>query len=240
MTVFAAQCLPQPRSIKSSEPVFFLHINQPVDPEFTAISYLVKGEKAGAGYGRWETSGLSLKMTAEQDIPIGLTLPQNEQRATALKAVVFCRGYRLAFVNVPSLARVPSKRTVVDLVPLDSVALAGRVDLPEGENPDDLRLEVHYDITLLAMSYFEQMEGISGGGMKVAATMLAANGSFTATVPDFANDPALKGYGRLHFGIRSMTQRQGVSKRPEIRPRDGIPVASSYPDPIALELRWVK
>jgi len=241
LTVIAIQCLPRAPSRESRDPVFFLHINQPVDPEFVAISYLVKGEKPGGGYGNWGSYGPGLHMTATQDIPISLTLPQNEQRATALKAVVFCRDYGLAFVNVPSLARVPSKRVTVDLVPLGSVALTGHVALPKGENPADLRLDIRYDITLLVMSYFEAIEGISGGGMKVATTTLAADGSFATTVPDFANDPKLmKGPGRFSVGIRSLRPYDSATGLPEIRPLSGIPIESSYPAPISLELRWAK
>ena len=240
-TVVAIQCSPRAPSSESRDPVFFLHINQPVDPEFVTISYLVKGEKPGGGYGNWGSYGPSLHMTATQDIPIRLTLPQNEQRATTLKAVVFCRDYGLAFVNVPSLARVPSKRVAVDLVPLGSVALTEHVALPKGENPADLRLDVLYDITSLVMSYFEAIEGLSGGGMKVATTTLAADGSFKITVPDFANDPKLmKGPGRFHFGIRSLRPYNSATGRPEIRPPGEIPIASSYPEPISLELRWLK
>ena len=246
MTALASQCLPQ--SFKRDDPVFFLHINQPVDPEFVTIAYQVNGEKPGGGYGNWGSYGPSLKMTADQDVPIGLTLPQNEQRATALKAVVFCRGYELAFVNVPSLARVRSKRVAIDLVPLGSVALTGHVILPKGENPADLRLDVYYENLSLVMNYFENSEGIGGSGMKVSTTTLAADGSFKTTVPDFANDPeALKIPGRFNFVIRALRPYNGVPERtagaripgqPDFGPLNGIPMAPSYPEPIALELRW--
>jgi len=247
VSVFAVQCSPRTQSSESGAPVFFLHINQPVDPEFLEVSYLVKGAKSGDGYANFGSRGPSLKMTATQDIPISLTLPQNEQRATGLKAVVFCRNYRLAFVGVPSLARVPSKRVAVDLVPLGNVALTGHVILPKEVNSADLRLDVLYDNTLLVMFYFESIEGISGGGMKVATTTLAADGSFKTTIPDFANDPALKGSGRFNFGIRSLRPYHGASERamaahlvgqPDVGSHTGLPMAASYPEPIALEFRW--
>lgn len=251
MTVLAFQCSPRAQSSESRDPVFFLHINQPVDPEFVAISYQVKGEKSGGGYANYESRGPALNMTATQDIPIRLTLPQNEQRATALKAVVYCRDYRLAFVSVPSLASVPSKSAVVDLVPLGSVALTGRVILPKGENPGELRLDIYYEntlFTLLVMSYFETIEGLSSvGGMKVATTTLAADESFKTTIPDFANDPELNGPSRINFVIRALRPYHGASERgtagriagrPDIKPLSGIPMASSYPEPIVLELRW--
>jgi hypothetical protein len=248
MTMLAVQCSPGTQSSNSSDPVFILHINQPVDPAFVTISYQVKGEKSGGGYANLGRSGPYLDMTATQDIPISLTLPQKDHRATALKAVVFCRGYRLAFVNVPSLTKVPSKRVAVDLVPLGSVALNGRVTLPRDENPADLRLDVYYNDYEIVFGYFQSLGGISGSGMKVSTTPLAADGSFTTTVPDFANDPvASKDPGRLKFGIRALRPYHGASERsagariagqPEFGPFSGIPIALSYPDPIALELHW--
>ena len=161
---------------------------------------------------------------------------------------MFCRGYRLAFVNVPSPASVPAKRAAVNLVPLGSVAFMGRVTLPKGENPADLRLDVYYENLSLVMNYFENPEGIGGSGMKVSTTTLAADGSFKTTVPDFANDPeALKIPGRFNFVIRALRPYNGVPERtagaripgqPDFGPLNGIPMAPSYPEPIALELRW--
>src|SRR5262245_41533202 len=185
MTTLAVQCSQGPQSNNSSDPVFILHINQPVDPAFVTISYNVKGEKSDDGYTNLGRSGPYLDMTATQDIPISLTLPQQEHRATALKAVVFCRGYRLAFVNVPSLAKVPSKRVAVDLVPLSSVALDGRVILPRDENPADLCLDVYSKDYEIVFGYFESAGGIGGSGVKLSTTPLAADGSFKTTVPDF-------------------------------------------------------
>jgi hypothetical protein len=133
---------------------------------------------------------------------------------------------------------VRSKRVAIDLVPLGSVALTGHVILPKGENPADLRLDVRYDITLLVMSYFEALEGISVGGITVASTTLAADGSFTTTVPDFAK--VMKGPGRFNLGIRSLRPYDSAKGQAEIRPQSEIPIASSYPEPILLELRWLK
>ena len=246
MTMLIVQCSPGTKSSDSSDSVFILHINQPVDPAFVTISYNIKGEKSDDGYTNLGRSGPYLDMTTTQDIPISLTLPK-EHRATALKAVVFCRGYRLGFVNVPSLAEVPSKRMAIDLVPLGSVALNGRVTLPRDEKPADLRLDVYYNDFEIVFRYLQITEGISGG-MKVATTPLAADGSFTTTVPDFANDPvASKDPGRFKFGIRALRPYHGVSERSaaahipgqaEFGPFVGIPIALSYPDPIALELHW--
>jgi hypothetical protein len=248
MTVFAVQRSPGAQSRASSDSIFFLHINQPVDPEFVAISYLVKGEKNDDGYGNFGRRGPNLEMTATQDIPISLTLPHSDHRATAIRAVLFCRGYRLAFVNVPSLASLPTKRAAVNLVPLGSVALTGRVTLPKDENPADLRLDVYYENIYLVMGYLETSEAIGGSGMKVSTTTLAADGSFKTTIPDFANDPeALKSPGRFNFTIRSPRPYHGASERtggariagqPEFGPLTGIPLATSYPAPIALEFHW--
>ena len=89
VTMLAVQCSLGTQSSNSNDPVFFLHINQPVDPAFVTISYLVKGEKDGEGYANFGRGGPYLDMTAIQDIPISLTLPQKDHHATALKAVVY-------------------------------------------------------------------------------------------------------------------------------------------------------
>src|SRR5205809_2597828 len=115
MTLLAVQSSPRSQSSDGDDPVFLLHINQPVDPAFVTIAYQVKGEKSDDGFAILGNSGLSLKMTATQDIPIGLRLRRKDHRAAALKVVVFCRDYGFAFVNVPSLSDVASKRVDVDL-----------------------------------------------------------------------------------------------------------------------------
>ena len=89
MTVFACHGVPATQSSRNSDPVFFLHINQPVDPAFVTISYQVKGEKSDDGYVNFGRGGPYLDMTPTQDIPISLTLPQKDHHATALKAVVY-------------------------------------------------------------------------------------------------------------------------------------------------------
>jgi len=249
MTVFACHGVPATQSSRDSDPVFFLHINQRVDPAFVTISYHVKGEKDGGGYAIINTGGAQIKVTATQDIPINLMLPQKDQRATALKAVVFCRDYALALVDVPSIADATSKRVAVDLVPLASVGITGRVTLPRDENPADLRLDVYYDNHEMVFRYFEQLGGIIGSGIKVSTTTLTGDGSFSTTIPDFANDPvASKVPGRLHFVIRALRPYHGASERgtaalidglPDVvGPFTGIAMAPSYPEPIALELRW--
>jgi hypothetical protein len=98
MTLLAVQS--SPRSSDGDDPVFLLHINQPVDPAFVTIAYHVKGEKSDDGFAVLGISGSS-KMTATQDIAIGLRLGRKDHRATALKVVVFCRDYGFAFVDVP-------------------------------------------------------------------------------------------------------------------------------------------
>src|SRR5207244_1428424 len=50
VTMLAVQCSLGTQSSNSNDPVFFLHINQPVDPAFVTISYQVKGEKSDDGY----------------------------------------------------------------------------------------------------------------------------------------------------------------------------------------------
>src|SRR2546427_4109154 len=103
VTMLAVQCSLGTQSSNSNDPVFFLHINQPVDPAFVTVSYHVKGEKAGGGYAILNTGGAQIKVTATQDIPISLMLPHKEQRATALKALGFLRDYPLALLGVPSI-----------------------------------------------------------------------------------------------------------------------------------------
>jgi len=247
MTLLAVQSSPRSRSNDGDDPVFLLHINQPVNPAFVTMAYHVKGERSDEGFAILGISGPALKMTATQDIPIGLRLGQKDHRAAALKVVVFCRDYGFAFVDVPSLRR-SSKRVDVDLSPLGSVGLAGRVTLPRDENPADLRVDIYYDNHNFLFRYLEQNGGVFGSGIKVSTTALAADGSFTTTIPDFANDPlASRIPGRFHFRIRALRPCHGASEmstaalidgKPDIGPFTGIPIAASYSEHIALELRW--
>jgi hypothetical protein len=122
------------------------------------------------------------------------------------------------------------------------------VTLPRDENLADLRVDIYYDHHDFLFRYLEQNGGVFGSGIRVSTTALAADGSFTTTIPDFANDPlASRIPGRFHFSIRALRPCHGASEmstaalidgKPDIGPLTGIPMAASYPELIALELRW--
>jgi hypothetical protein len=230
---------------------FLLEISQPVHPEFVTIAYLVKGKKSDDGYINFGRSGSDLNMTVAQEIPISLILPHNEVAATALKAIVFCRDYGIALVRVPSLADVQSYRlTVNNLVPLGTVPMKGRIALTNDYKPEELRLDLHYDLTLAMMAYFETNKGLGSSGMRVATTTIAPDGTFVLDVPDFVHDPVIVHWGnpgRFNFVIRALRPYNGassrsagvqVSGRSQFGPDAGIPVAASYPDSLQLEVRW--
>jgi hypothetical protein len=240
-----------PLYMKTKPPLtqLLIHIPQAVDPEFVSIAHSVRGRKPGEGYSSYGASGVHLRMTATQDIPISLRLPQNEVRATSLRAILFCRGYRLALINIPSLEDVPN-RWSVNLVPLDNVPMKGRVAMSGEYRPEELRLDVHFDMTLAIMGYFESMKGIGGLGMRVATTTIAPDGTFMVEVPNFQKDPVMAkwGYpGRFNFGVRALRPYHDASSRRATariagRSRNGrdagIPVAASYPQPIHLNIHW--
>ena len=158
-------------------------------------------------------------------------------------------------MSVPSLASVPSKSAVVDLCSAWFCCPHGqRVILPKGENPGELRLDIYYEntlFTLLVMSYFETIEGLSSvGGMKALPRRrwLQTN-RLKQPFRILRTIRSLNGPSRINFVIRALRPYHGASERgtagriagrPDIKPliwnSYGVVVPRAHRPGIALEV----
>jgi hypothetical protein len=115
----------------------------------------------------------------------------------ALKAAMWCPGFGMALVDVPSLEQA-NFQTTVKLTPRPDVVLAGRV-LPPADSVSlaNATLRAYYEADWLC-GYFEQTDcGVPQ--WEVTTGRVAADGSFRVMVPDFAGDPVV-GTGGRHAG----------------------------------------
>lgn len=164
-------------------------------------------------------------------------------QATALVAVVYCRGFRFAFVDVPSLTQ---RETTVALVPLRDVVLRGRVDLGGLPITGPWTLEIGYDASaaVLGLEIPVMMRGTTGGfggsfpssATTVATTTVASDGAFVARVPDFLDDPVVSAHpGRFTLFFLSGLSKHELVLAGQDRAGPGLDLAKTY-DPIALHV----
>ncbi len=129
------------------------------------------------------------------------------QQAAMLKVIVYCPGYRTVLILETALASRRVGPISIALEPLDWVPLSGRVtSVPTTR---DLSVEAVY-LPFWANEFF----GILDGPLPqftVDTTKVAADGSFTLRVPDFAHDPVTAfGDGKMRGEIR-VVAREGQS-----------------------------
>src|SRR5262245_501805 len=110
----------------------------------------------------------------------------------SLKIIIYCPGYGIELLNIPSLTDLSDKSASVELKPLPSVRLSGKIVAPEGNALKDFKLEVFY------LAYWgHEFFGIADGlvtTFKLASTDMPRDGSFSVAVPDFARDSAVASF----------------------------------------------
>jgi hypothetical protein len=159
---------------------FLLRLPPTVDTTGLHISYFIGG--AFGGYG-----GFVRTKPNVHDYVID-TSYKNEP-AERLKIIVYCPSYSMELINVSSLTDSLANSAFVELKPLPSVQLSGKIVTPEGSARKDFKIEVYY------LAYWgHEFFGISDGPVttfKLASADAPQDGSFSVAIPDFARDPAL-------------------------------------------------
>jgi hypothetical protein len=114
----------------------------------------------------------------------------------ALKAIVYRAGHGFALVSAPSLTNAASRSVTVDLPPpLASVPLHGKIAQMEGKNLTRFQVEVRYEPGWDS-EFFGGIDRMPAS-LKVATAEIAADGSFTAMVPDFTQDAVVQQFQPL-------------------------------------------
>jgi hypothetical protein len=110
--------------------------------------------------------------------------------ATRLKAVVFVNGQQTALIDEHPLKPDTAQATTPELEPLAATSFAGRIDFPAGAEPAQYRVEVTYYGTWITR-YLEAFSWNGPPPVPAVSIDLAADGSFTGSVPDLVHDPVV-------------------------------------------------
>jgi hypothetical protein len=141
----------------------------------------------GVGLG-WSRTGGRAGVSG-RDLVIRTQALRGSGTQVALKASVWCPGFGMALVDVPSLDQA-NFQTTVTLTSRQDVPLAGRVLPPDdGVSLADSTLRVYYQADWLC-GYFKQADCLVPQ-WEVETDRVASDGSFRVMVPDFAGDPAV-------------------------------------------------
>jgi hypothetical protein len=166
--------------VVSSSPSFLLRLPARVDTTGLQIRYFMSGAFGGVG---------GYVRTAPGVHAYVIDTSYESKLARTLKVIVYCPGYGIELINIPSLADSSPNGAFVELKPLPSVELSGKIVGPEGSARKDFKIDVYY-LAYWAHEFF----GIGDGpvvAFKLASAVAPQNDSFSVSIPDFARDPAL-------------------------------------------------
>jgi hypothetical protein len=180
--------------VVSDNSSFFLRLPTKVDTTGLQIRYFMTGAFGGVGNFVRTTPGLHGYV---------IDTSYENKPAETLKIIVYCPGYGMALINVPSLAAASADGAYVELKPLPSVQLSGRIVAPEGSARKDFKIEVSY-LADWDHEFFGIGDGISAT-VKLASADVRQDGSFLVAIPDFSRDPALDSF-REKGAIRLMAR----------------------------------
>jgi hypothetical protein len=172
----------QPRVV-SDNPSFFLRFPTKIDTTGLQINYFMTGAFGGVGNFVRTTPGLHGYV---------IDTSYENKPAETLKIIVYCPGYGIELINVPSLADSPADGASVELKPLLSVQLSGKIVAPEGSARKDFKIEVSYS-AYWDHEFFGIFDGISAT-VKLESADVRQDGSFSVAISDFACDPALDSF----------------------------------------------
>jgi len=234
-----ADCAHIIESLKKSQPAanpdpqaFLLNFPKSVDLTHVQIEYFLTGPFGGVG------NHITSKPNLHQ---YWLDTTHEGKPADALKAIVYCPGYGLALIDAPALKDQATRIASVDLKPLPSIPLTGKVVPPAGQSLAGYKLVLIYE-AVWGMEYFGYIDGMAPS-FTVAQTGLAPDGSFTITIPDFARDPVINKFEQrildgLKFTLRDPKTGNfpyGLLLPESLGQRNELKIRAEYPAPLILQ-----
>ena len=174
--------LSKPR-LQLDNQVFSLHFPHTIDTSSMSIRYYLTG--AFGGYG-------GFVRTKSDTWDYSIETSYEGKPARTLKAILFCPGYEMKLLHIPSLGDTEARNVDVELRPLPLIRLAGRVILPKPEASLGLKLNATYS-AYWDHEFFGIIDGFVSS-FDLASTNVAEDGSFSMMVPDFAHDPAINSF----------------------------------------------
>jgi hypothetical protein len=161
----------------------FLHFPRTIDTTSLSIRYFLTG--AFGGYG-------GFVRTEPDTWDYTIETSYEGKPAKTLKAIVFCPGYEVRLLDIPSLDDSAVTNLDVELNPLPLIPLSGTVMLPNPGGNLGLRIHATY-YAYWDHEYFGIADGFVNS-FDVASAVLSEDGSFSMMVPDFAHDPAVNSF----------------------------------------------
>jgi hypothetical protein len=153
--------------------------------------------------------------------------------ADSLSAVIYCPGYQVETIHYPSLAALQDRSAELQLKPLATVPLTGKVLLPPGIHADEVRVDVRLSAPWECV-FFGLADCLVRSYGKVASAEVADGGGFSVALPDFAHDPIVSTYKRPGDFTFTVSERKSARYLFSLRPEGstgayvGLPVAPWY------------
>jgi hypothetical protein len=192
---------------------FLLRLPSAVDTTGFHISYFMTGDFGGFG---------GFVRTKPNLHGYVIDTSYENKPASTLKIIVYCPGYGIELLNLPSLSDLSDMSSSVRLKPLPTAHLSGKIVTPEGDALKDFKIEVIY-WAHWKLEFF----GIGDGAVspfKLASADVSRDGSFSVAIPDFTRDPAIAPFmEKGMIGLRARDPRTGnLAYRLESAQRPGI------------------
>ncbi len=213
--------------LSQQAPQFVIHLPVTIDVESCATKVLLEGD-------RWRYSHpfqLGAPDAHTLTIP---TIGWDGREAQRLKAVVWCSGHGAALVSVPSLEQSKYETSIAP-PSLKSLPVTGHVVGEHGEGLAGLELRVSLAANWICT--FFDLGSCLVPTFQISQTRIGRDGSFAFEVPDIAADQALAPLNAARSGF-SLSVGTAAPMGPRYlieSARWELPVAASYPSPLALK-----
>jgi hypothetical protein len=168
---------------QSDSHLFFLHLPKTIDTTHLSIKYFLTGSFGGYG---------TFVPAKSNTWDYAIETSYENQPARTLKAIIFCPGYEMKLIDVPLLDDPSVRNATIELQPLPSICLSGRVVLPKPLDVAGFTIEASY-----LANWGHEFFGIADGmvsAFTVASASISEDGSFSTTVPDFAHDSSINSF----------------------------------------------
>jgi hypothetical protein len=164
----------------SDKQSFLVRFPTAVDTTNLSIRYYITGSFGGyGGFVRTKPKGWEYLIDTHYE----------GKPAESLKAIFYCPGYGVELLNIPTLNASSVRSANIDLKPLSSVPLSGRIILSAGASDTELTVEVVY------LAYWShEFYGIADGMVatfKLGDTSMSQDGYFSVLIPDLIRDPVI-------------------------------------------------
>lgn len=202
---------------------FHIRVSHAVDTSGLMIFYHLTGPFGG--YSSFVKGKLNVSA-----YPIKLSV--NNKPAETLKAIIYCPGYQIALIKVPSLSASRDKSEEVQLKPAPFINLSGTIILPADQSTDDFKIYIEY-LAPWEHEFFGILDG-AVARFDIAAVGVAKDGSFSVELPDLTPDPATNDFtehGEFIFTARNLKTYNILFRLEPAESRGkflGLQVASHY------------